>query len=522
LASTYYTWGKGTLKVYYGASLLLNVDFNFLDSGGYGEPNFAYIQFRNKDFSYVIPGDEYDALESVGIQAAVGWELRVAPAIQIKLIAGGAELMMEAPLYQSNGNEGVYRVLLSAGTLVSLFGDLYNSPNFHQTVEAEPLPYDCDFHGQVPNDVITVVNYHLNVEKISFLDDYQLYKDSQNTPPHNEPIIDPVWIRTSGKNDSIAYKKGSSYNMEIEVSNSYTPYHDFQYQIRGVAGIFSTGEYEGHMSGTDHNIISGILPIPGGRFADSVGVDSPTFYWVASKTAGFNFDDSQIITISGPHTIFLTYDKPRLDTVNVLALHKICHYAQNEYIDTLVAKSGVSGVYGEGWTYDPGRFIDEDPLNVIRNHIGQCGDYANLLVYLYEAVGIKSNGDVIFNGAGIGNNVYYFVWYDVPRADSTNLLSNWLTACDGTSDNWRFNYHAVAECVDRLCDASLGLFKPKSDYKSWWKYYVYPQALLPNPDDYLDGEPPPVPPYYYRHTLFVPPSVYPTNRIKYNTYHHHP
>ncbi len=130
--AVYQTWGKGSLSVWYGRTLILYVEFNFLDPGGYGEPNFVGISFKNKDFSTITPGDVFDAYESIGIVADVGWELRVAPAIQIKLIAGMAEMMVEAPLYQSNGHEGIYRVLLPAWALSSLVGSGYNSPGFRE------------------------------------------------------------------------------------------------------------------------------------------------------------------------------------------------------------------------------------------------------------------------------------------------------------------------------------------------------------------------------------------------------
>jgi len=80
------------------------------------------------------------------------------------------------------------------------------------------------------------------------------------------------------------------------------------------------------------------------------------------------------------------------------------------------------------------------------------------------------------------------------------------------------NYRAVAECANHLCDASLGLYRIKSDYKSWWEYYVYPQDTL---GVYLDDEPPPVPPYYYDRSLYIVLPVYPTDRRIFDTYHPH-
>ncbi|HBC45440.1 MAG TPA: hypothetical protein DEO84_00125 [candidate division Zixibacteria bacterium] len=228
---------------------------------------------------------------------------------------------------------------------------------------------------------------------------------------------------------------------------------------------------------------------------------------------------------TGTHRVYFTKEAPLIDTVNVLGLKKICTYANGEIEDSTIAKKGVKGVYAEGWTYDPNHVtIFSDPLNVIRQKVGQCSDYANLLINLYESIGINSHGVVIFNAAQMPDSLYSLIWFN-SYSLGANVLTNWLTSCDRQSNYWRFAFHAVAECGGNFCDASLGLFRPDTDYASWWKYYLYPQDTLGTCPDtlghYLDTEPPPVQPYYYHHTLYVLPDVYPNNMAKRRWFSYH-
>jgi len=255
--------------------------------------------------------------------------------------------------------------------------------------------------------------------------------------------------------------------------------------------------------------LEGIAPVSWGDFPDSVGIiDDLKFYWAANKWVEAGEWGYFMIGQSGPHKVFLTYDTPLLDTVNTLALGKICAYAQNQYVDTAIAQRGVMGVYNEGWEYDPGLFIDDDPLNVIRNETGQCGDYANLMTNLYNAVGIGANSVVIYNGAILEGISRWLYWIDSRDSIPTCLLSKRLRSCDGTEREWAFDYHAVSRWNDFLCDAALGLFRDVGKYADWWRYYLHPRLIL-NPPSYSHDEPPPFEPSLYEWPLYVPGSVLP-------------
>ena len=315
--------------------------------------------------------------------------------------------------------------------------------------------------------------------------------------------------------------------MTIVVGNDHYIYHDFVYRIQGAChgshhvSRYSTEVYTGHLNGM-RDTITNIIPAHNGHFPDSVGFDDLDFTWSVNKTLGYGIENYRAITESGTHRVYFTKENPLIDTVNVLGLKHICSYANGEVEDTTIAKKGVKGLYGERWHYTPGDSLYPDPLYTIRNHRGSCANYANLLVNLYSIIGIQAHGTVIFNAAQRYSNLYYLLWYNhITHSSHANLWSYKLTACDGQSQNWDFSYHAVAYCADHLCDAALGIFKPESEYTTWWEYYVYPQDLLPDPNDYLDDEPPPVTPYYYHNSLYVIRDIYPINMAIWDTQHYH-
>lgn len=163
----------------------------------------------------------------------------------------------------------------------------------------------------------------------------------------------------------------------------------------------------------------------------------------------------------------------------------------------------MAGIYGEKWIYDPSNLIFADPLNVIRQENGQCGDYANLLTNLYRSVGVPANPIVIYNGIDLSGIIYLLFWrftelYGYPYV---SMLTKKLRSCDGVETEWIFNYHAVPHCSTFFIDASLGLFKPESNSESWVRYYLHPRSLWP---PFSHGEPPQIPPVYYDWPDFIP------------------
>ena len=330
------------------------------------------------------------------------------------------------------------------------------------------------------------------------------------------------------KNEPAAYVKNTDYSMAAVVRNIYTPLHDFEYKLMALGRrdslILDTEEQTCHLAFSNYDTITNISPRPWGGFPDCVGIiDSLSFQWAANKSMLPRYDSYRFITTSGPHKIYLTYDKPKLDRAHTLALDKICAYAQGESIDTVIAEKGVMGVYGEGWDYDPDKlFIYDDPLDVIRQTTGLCSDYANLLTVLYRSLGMTSNSTVIYNVEQGTYYIYRLFWNFV---DSTGItpccvLTQRLASCDDpVAKSWAFSYHAVARMNEYYCDATLGLFKRTTDYKPWWRYYLYPKSRM---GPYLDIEPPSVPPDYRQVDYLInSQNIFPTNMLDYPSGHNH-
>ena len=316
--------------------------------------------------------------------------------------------------------------------------------------------------------------------------------------------------------------------MAVVVKNIYNPLHDFQYKLMALGRrdslILDTEEQICHLAFSNYDTITNISPRAWGGFPDCVGIiDSLSFHWAADKNMAPRYDSYRFITTSGPHKVYLTYDKPKLDPVHTLALDKICRYSQGENIDTLIAERGVMGVYGEGYDYNP--YIEPsfgDPLHVIRHKTGQCIDYANLMGNLYRSIGLDSKETIINNTVWMMGITYNLLWRytELPDSSYTCLITDKLRACDGEYKNWDFYFHAICSYRNYLCDPTLGLFENRSDYDRWWRYYLYPQSLTP---PYYHHEPPPFAPTYNDINYpITPDNIFPHNYILYYANFKHP
>jgi hypothetical protein len=306
--------------------------------------------------------------------------------------------------------------------------------------------------------------------------------------------------------------------MNIVVKNNYLPLHEFQYMIRGYFPpdlvTYSTEIYIGQMIYSLTDTITGIAPRNDKAFQDSIGIlENINIFWVVNKSFGPGIEDYDIMNTSGPHKIFLTYDTPLLDTVNTLALDKICRYANGKDSVRTIAQAGVNGIYNEHWDYNINHETFQDPLDVVRQHVGMCTDYANLLTCIYRSIGVTSNSVIIFNGLEYPTDVMNILWWNYTEVfinPETTLLTKRLTSCDNTTKNWRFLFHAVTSCSTYYCDASFGIFTSSSDYDAWWRYYLHPRNLGGN---YNNAEPPLIPPVYYDWSYYIPTYVWPLSWI---------
>jgi len=303
--------------------------------------------------------------------------------------------------------------------------------------------------------------------------------------------------------------------MNVVLANSHLAKHDFKYWIKGVGWgeqqRYSTEISEGHFNYSMRDTIFNVVP-DDGRFPDSVGIINPlTYKWFANKVIYGDPLDYAYLNDSSTK-IYLTYDVPLETEPRVIALDKICAYAQNENRPDSIAHKGVDGVYGEGWAYEPGDTLSADPLHVLRMHRGQCADYANLMTCLYRSIGLPANSVVIYNAADFGGVNNWLFWRYSTTHHWCCILSKSLTSCDDSTAEWEFTYHATSFAANLLCDASLGVVAPKSKYAEWWRYYLYPRCdTLPCDDT----EPPPAEPTYHDWINYVPRTIVPNGTVRY-------
>ncbi len=515
-------WGKGQFRVFHRGILIFSQNFDFGGGSDYFIMDFTDIEFLNKDYSQIQTNDIFDAMESVGIRVVAEFEGdEPAPAIGVVLRSDISQdtLVVDLPLEQVQWNTAIYKGLLPAGIFALIIGDPDEVlPSYSEAeISAEPVHLDCPGQNQpdVPVDVLPIANFQLLVVEISFESDHDLCKDVtpiQPGDPTTDPIIDPVWIRNS-LNEPVAYTKNSSLLMDVKLICNRTPYHDFEYRILASGGQnqgnYITNVYEGHFYGTSVSMVENITPRDG-AFPDYVGIIDPLVYnWWVNKTSDPNPDNFRFLNTS-THRIFLTYNTPLLEDVNVLGLDEMCDYAQGENVPAVIAELGVGGVYGEGWTYDQNHDIFFDPLNVVRQQIGQCVDYANLMTHLYKCIGIDANSTVVYNGAQYGLNEYWLFWIYSGNLSLPCLLTNTLTSCNGVIAKWQFGYHAVTRTTGLLCDAAFGIAVMPQDYAVWWEYYLQPAEYPDQPvrPDYTQDTPPVFEPTYYdweEYAIPIPP-----------------
>jgi hypothetical protein len=473
--------------------------------------DFTDIEFLNKDFTPIQTNDIFDAMESVALRVEAEYEGdEPPPAVGVILRSDINQdtIVVDVSLDDTQWDIATYTGVLPAGIFTEVIGDPDDvlPPYSEAEISAEPVPIDCPTNppSAVAVDILTIANFQLWVEQINFEFDYDLFKDDNSTyPPTEEPISDPVWVKDT-KSDPVAYRRGNSLLMNVLVECNRTPYHDFEYWIMASGGegqgSYITAVCEGHLNHSNQGMVNNVAPRDG-PFPNHVGIIDPLNYlWWVKKIPGPNMQYFKFMNSSW-HKIFLTYDTPLLQHVNILGLDKICNYAQGEKEPPIIAELGVGGVYGEGWGYDPGHPVFSDPLNVIRQDTGQCADYANLLTYLYKSIGIPSNSVTIYNGANFGGTDYRLYWVYSTTGNFTCVLSKWLTACDGESNLWPFNYHSVSWAAGLLCDATFCIADSRANYDEWWRYYLHPRN--PNPP-YSHVEPPPIEPIYYDWSEFTP------------------
>jgi len=525
-------WGKGTFQVFHKGNLIFSQDFDYSDPSVPGLMRFTDIRFLNKDYTQIHYNDIFDGLESVALEVTAeftGERPQQGVGVVLKSNLSADSILISLPLLTWADNIALYSGILHEGTFIPLLGDRELPPYVEGEIIARPVAENCDGtpNRDIPEARISVANFVLWVKQISFASDYQLCKDGPASQPENfELIEDPVWVKDA-KNEPVAYRRNTRPDMNIVVQCNRTPYHDFQYWLKGGAAEnqrnYSTAIYEGSFNSSSLDTVFSVT-FENRNFPDSVGIIDPLEYWWYANKA-INYDPMYYIFLNrSAHKIFLTYEAPLFSPVNILGLDKICHYAQNLNVERAIAEAGVNGVYREGWNYNPDKptvFIY--PLDVIRQRIGLCADYANLLTYLYLAIGIQANSVTIYNGTNYQGTDYWLFWrYTYLGGAYICLLSKELRSCDGQTMIWPFRYHATSYAAGSLCDAALGIIDTKANYTKWWKYYLQPAEINPPPGGYLHTEPPTMEPTYIDWPDYVPAQIMPPNITQKRIDFYHP
>ena len=160
---------------------------------------FTSTEFLNKDYTPVVQNDIFDAMEAVNI-SVTGTTQDVAPlSIWVKFVSALSQdtISQEVRLGNIIGHNYIYSTLLEPGFFTSIVGNPESLPWSGIDISAIPVEKDCGkINPDTPIGHLKVTNFRLLVSEISFLDDFQLYRDSLplSIPVIQIPITDPVWI----------------------------------------------------------------------------------------------------------------------------------------------------------------------------------------------------------------------------------------------------------------------------------------------------------------------------------------
>ncbi|NLI15944.1 MAG: hypothetical protein GX409_06645, partial [candidate division Zixibacteria bacterium] len=506
--------GRGVLIIEFAGQERYSQTFDF--TAGTNEPGVPTnigVAFLNKDSGPMSPADVHDPQEAFGIIISVDWwgtpfETYSA---SIKSRNLNDSIIVSCRMIGRIGMRAYYIKMLPAGSLSSIYGDFSGVPPCYNPdiLTAKAVGYECDEEIPHQDDEARFGNIPLYVTSLSFLNDFSLYEDSilgtTDPPPYKEILIeDPVWVLNPPRNKSAFYQRNSRPSITLEIKAQCNIAHSLDYQTIGIPSTpypinkycttIDSGRIVGYV-----DTISGIT-LQYANFPDSVGIiDSLRYHWMYRKSLIGGAQGFRPMSTTGPHKIYLSYDVPRLDTVNELGLKYICNYARDLNDSLKIFESNIMRIYKEKWEYKPWDTIVVKPLDMLRRKKihGQCGDYANLATYFGNAVGLLSNTSIVFNGKDSGYYLYYYKWIYSGDMLETNLLSRKLRACNKENKIWSFDYHAVTSYGEYLGDPVFGLVKKRPEYDAWWLYYVYPHPFGNPPYLFEDREPPPFPPYYY-------------------------
>jgi hypothetical protein len=521
-------FGKGKMETIYKNQVLYSDDYDFTTGvPSSGRPHVLSVRFRNKDFSEIVVGDVHDVQESIALEIRTEWDgepTLTFPAV-VEAAMTGDSLIVDMPQVQREGDLVLYQWVFPPGQISRLYGDPASvfAPMQSDILTAHAGPYLCHEVDLEIIDETCVADIKFYVKELSFDNDYTIYEDSMitNVLPNRYKeveIRDPVWQRTPSRNKPAYYNKGGNLDIKLVVQTDFVVQHSFEFAVTGIPQSeylrYRTQVRTGNLFG-NCDTVSSLRAV--GNFPDSVGIiDSINYAWMVYKSGLWGVNGFVSFDITGPHKIYLAYNNPLLDTVNTLGLDYICKYSKDLNDINNILVSSTSGIYTQHWEYNPDHFLFAKPLDMIRKKpTGQCADYANLLTYFLNAIGILSNTTVIFNGKrNSADSIEFYLWKYTVIKDFTNLLSNELRACNDSTMKWDFWYHAVSRYNNILSDPVFNIVADTNQYSLWWEYYLHPHPISNPPYYFLTDHPPPFPPYYHDWSPFIKPNKIMPERLR--------
>jgi hypothetical protein len=515
--------GRGVLIIEFAGQERYSQTFDFTaGTNERGVPTNIGVAFLNKDSGPMSPADVHDPQEAFGIIISVDWwgtpfETYSA---SIKSRNLNDSIIVSCRMIGRIGMRAYYIKMLPAGSLSSIYGDFSGVPPCYNPdiLTAKAVGYECDEEIPHQDDEARFGNIPLYVTSLSFLNDFSLYEDSilgtTDPPPYKEILIeDPVWVLNPPRNKSAFYQRNSRPSITLEIRAQCNIAHSLDYQTIGIPSTpypinkYCTTIDSGRIFGYV-DTISGIT-LQYANFPDSVGIiDSLKYHWMYRKSLIGGAQGFRPMSTTGPHKIYLSYDVPRLDTVNELGLKYICNWARDLDDSLMIFKTGIEKIYKQHWKYDPkDTIIFHVPLDFIRTSepYGMCTEYANFATYCLNILGLSANTTLIFNGRDNPPYIDYYSFIyskDLPLRHFYNLWSIELKPTSGATGNRLFIYHAVTRLGQVLGDPVFNIIGGELDYTKWWKYYLHP---YPEQQPFSHDEPPPFPPYFFNCDIFAIP-----------------
>jgi len=239
------------------------------------------------------------------------------------------------------------------------------------------------------------------VEEVGFTGDHMITRWSSGVEIDDPDGSAPVWTSAGGASAPVCYTKGTPPTMfaKFTVTPSISPAIAAIRVRASAAGTVIGSADNCRLMGTaleDGTNTDGKVDAIGGGgtipFSNGVKRLETTIYWEVSPDNGATWCSAGS---SGPITTYWVDASPNQSPLYDLALDKACGYVAG-YQD--VAGRIRAGIHGEV-RYDPGDgHLESNPLTMYAGGGHVCADFANLMAYLAQSVGLSAHTEVWWGG----------------------------------------------------------------------------------------------------------------------------